>query len=106
VVITREILVKRLSEHSGYYQKDIRTLLQHLDDVVLECFSEVTDDEEISIQLVTGCKIGCSIVPLRERVNPKTQEAIICQPTCKPNAKFSQEFRIKIQEQYENKKDG
>ena len=106
MLITREMLIKRLAEESGYYQKDIRNVLHCLDDVVLDCFSEVTDDKEISIQLVTGCKIGCSIIPLRERVNPKTQEAIICQPTCKPNAKFSQEFRVKIQEQYENKKDG
>lgn len=106
MVITREMLVKRLSEHSGYYQKDIRTLLQHLDDVVLECFNEVTDDEEISIQLVTGCKIGCEIVPQRERVHPKTRESIICSPTCKPNVKFSKDFRAIIQKQYDDKKDG
>jgi nucleoid DNA-binding protein len=106
MLITREMLIKRLAEKSGFYQKDIKHVLHSLDDVVLDCFNEVTDEEDISIQLITGCKIGCSIVPLRERVNPKTQKTIICQPTCKPNAKFSQEFRIKIQEQYEAEKDG
>ena len=106
MLITREMLIKRLAEKSGFYQKDIKHVLHSLDDVVLDCFNEVTDEEDISIQLITGCKIGCSIVPLRVRVNPKTQETIICQPTCKPNAKFSQEFRIKIQEQYEAEKDG
>lgn len=106
MVITREMLVKRLSEQSGYYQKDIRTLLQCLDDVVLECFGEVTDDEDVSIQLVTGCKIGCSIVSQRERVNPKTRENIVCAPTCKPNVKFSKDFRAIIQKQYDEKKDG
>lgn len=106
MLITREKLIKRLAEKSGFYQKDIKHVLHSLDDVVLDCFNEVTDEEDISIQLITGCKIGCSIVPLRERVNPKTQETIVCQPTCKPNAKFSQEFRIKIQEQYETKTDG
>lgn len=100
------MLIKRLAEKSGFYQKDIKHVLHSLDDVVLDCFNEVTDEEDISIQLITGCKIGCSIVPLRERINPKTQKTIICQPTCKPNAKFSQEFRIKIQEQYEAEKDG
>jgi nucleoid DNA-binding protein len=106
MLITREMLIKRLAEKSGFYQKDIKHVLHSLDDVVLDCFNEVTDEEDISIQLITGCKIGCSIVPLRERINPKTQKTIICQPTCKPNAKFSQEFRIKIQEQYEAEKDG
>lgn len=106
MLITREKLIKKLAEKSGFYQKDIKHLLHSLDAVVLDCFNEVTDEEDISIQLITGCKIGCSIVPLRERINPKTQETIICQPTCKPNAKFSQEFRTKIQEQYETERDG
>ena len=104
MLFTREMLIKRLSEQSGYYQKDIRVLLQCFDDVVLECFSEVTDDEAISIQLITGCKIGCTIVPQRERVNPKTQKNIVCAPTCKPNVKFSKDFRDIIQNQYESKK--
>ena len=106
MLITREMLVKKLSIKSGFRQKDIKKVLQSLDSVVLDCFEEVTDEEEILVQLIKGCKIGCSVVPLRERVNPKTQETIVCQPTCKPNAKFSEDFRIKIQEQYEAKTDG
>ncbi len=106
MLVTREMLIKRLAEKSGYYQRDIRQLLHCLDEVVVECFDEVTDDEDISVQLITGCKIGCSIVPLRERVDPRTQKPIMCSPTCKPNAKFSQDFRKLIQEQYESKNDG
>lgn len=106
MLITRERIIKRLSEKSGYWQKDIRALLKCLDDVVYEAFGEVTDEEDISIQLVQGIKVGCSIMPERQRKDPRTQEDIICAPCCKPNSKFSQEFRIKIQEQYESKKDG
>lgn len=104
MVITREMLIKRLSEESGYWQKDIRTVLQCLDDVVLEYFSEATEEDDILIQVVQGVKIGCSIVPERARKDPRTQEDIVCAPTCKPKAKFSEEFRIKIQKQYEEKK--
>ena len=106
MTVTREMLIKRLSEKSGYWQKDIRTLLHCLDEVVLDCFDEVTPDEDVTVQVITGCKIGCSIVPERTRKDPRTQEDIICAPTVKPNAKFSQEFRIKIQEQYNAKNDG
>lgn len=106
MIITREMLIKRLSEKSDYYQKNIRFLLQCLDEVVLECFGEATDDEEVMIQLVQGIKVGCSIQPLRARKDPRTQEDIICAPTCKPKAKFSDEFRRTIQNQYEAKKDG
>ena len=106
MIITRDQLVKRLSEKSGYWQKDIKALFQCLDEVVLECYGEVTDDEEILIQLVQGIKVGCSIVPERARKDPRTQEDIICAPCCKPKTKFSDEFRVKIQNQYETKKDG
>lgn len=106
MVITREQMIKRLSEKSGYYQKDIRELLKHLDDVVFECFGEVTDDEEIMIQLVQGIKVGCSIQPERTRKDPRTQEDIVCKPTCKPKSRFSEEFRKTIQNQYDTQKDG
>lgn len=106
MVITREMLIKRLSEKSEYWMKDIRVLLQCLDEVVLECFGEVTDDEDVMIQLVQGIKVGCSIQPERARKDPRTQEDIICKPTCKPKSRFSDEFRKLIQDQYETKKDG
>jgi nucleoid DNA-binding protein len=106
MVITREMLIKKLSEKSGYYQKDVRNLLQCLDEVVYECFDEVTSDEDIMIQLVKGIKVGCSIKPERTRKDPRTQEDIVCKPTCKPKARFSEDFRLVIQKQYEDKKNG
>lgn len=106
MTITREEMVKRLSERSGYYQKDVRTLLQCMDDVVFEAMGEATLEDEVQMQIVTGIKLGCKIVESRERVNPKTQEPIIVGETTKPFTKFSQDFRLKLQEQYNNKKNG
>lgn len=106
MIITREMLIKRLSDTSGYYQKDIRALFQALDDVVFEYFNDVTDDEDISVQLVKGIKCGCKVVPQRTRKDPRTQQDIICEATIKPFAKFSDDFRKLIQNQYDTKKDG
>lgn len=106
MLITREMLIKMLAEKSGYYQRDIRTLLHCLDDVVLECFDDVGDDGEMSLQLVKGIKVGCKVVEARDRVDPRTREPIIVPETIKPFAKFSQDFRQIIQEQYDAKKDG
>jgi nucleoid DNA-binding protein len=106
MLVTREILIKKLSDESGYFQKDIRTLLQALDRVVFECFDEVDDDEEVSVQIVKGIKCGCKVVPERTRKDPRTQEDIICEATVKPFAKFSDDFREAIQNQYDTKKDG
>lgn len=106
MLITREMLIKRLSEESGYWQKDIRAVLQCLDDVVLEYFGEITDDEDISIQLVQGVKISAHVVPKRDRVDPRNGNPIVCKETVKPACKFSEDFRKVIQNQYESKKDG
>ena len=106
MTITREEMVKKLSEKSGYYQKDIRTLLQCLDDVVFDALCEATLEDEVQIQLVTGIKCGCKIVGERPRVNPRTQEPIVVGDTVKPFAKFSQDYRLKLQESYDNNKNG
>ena len=139
MTITREMLIKKLSDTSGYYQKDIRVLLQSLDEVVFEYFNDVTDDdkeennvelieesseetfdeieeseeieefsddEDISVQLVKGIKCGCKVVPQRTRKDPRNQNDIICEATVKPFAKFSDDFRKLIQDQYNTKKDG
>lgn len=106
MIITREMFVKLLSEKSGYYQKDVRNLLQCMDDVVFEAFNEATLEDDIQIQVVTGIKLGCKIVGERDRVDPRTQQPITCGETTKPFTKFSQDFRFRLQEAYDDKKGG
>jgi nucleoid DNA-binding protein len=103
MTITREEMIKKLSEKSGYYQKDIRMLLQCLDEVVFEELSGVTDNEDISIQLVSGIKVKTAVVPERDRVDPRNQQPITVKATVKPACKFSQDYRLKLQEAYDNK---
>jgi nucleoid DNA-binding protein len=105
MVITRENLIKRLANKSGYYEKDIRQVLHCFDDVVLECLAEVTDDEEVSVQIVKGIKCGCKIVAPRRRVDPRDGSPIDVSETVKPFAKFSEDFRKVIQENYNISKD-
>lgn len=104
MTVTKDQLARAIAEKSGYYLKDIKTVLSVMDEVVLECFSQVTDDEETMIQICEGIKVGCSVQPERQRKNPKTQEDIICAPTVKPKTVFSQTFRALIQQQYDEKK--
>ena len=106
MTITRENMIDLLSEKSGYWKKDIRFLLQCLDEVVFDELSKATLDEEVQVQMVTGIKCGVKIVESRDRVNPKTQEPITVGETAKPFAKFSQDYRLKLQEAYECSKNG
>jgi hypothetical protein len=74
-----------------------------MDDVVFEAMREATLDEEVQLQIVTGVKLGCKIVGARDRVDPRTQEPIVVGETTKPFAKFSQDYRFKLQEAYDKK---
>lgn len=104
MVITKDQMARALAEKSGFYLKDIKTVLSAMDEYVKEVFAEVTDDEEVSLQIVEGVKISVKVVPERARKNPQTQEDIVCKAQTKPQAKFSSVFRDLIQRQYEQKK--
>ena len=104
MTITREMMIKKLSEKSGYYQKDVRNLLQCLDEVVFDELCNATLDKDVQVQLVSGIKVGCKKVAPRQRVNPQTQEPIELGETSKPFAKFSEDFRFKLEKSYEDKK--
>jgi len=106
MTITREEMIRKLSDKSGYYQKDIRTLLQCLDEIVFEELCEVTDENDVSIQLVQGVKLQCISVPERQRKDPRDQSDIVCKSTCKIKAKFSQDLKLKLQENYDEKYNG
>lgn len=106
MTITREEMIRKLSAKSGYYMQDVRHLLRCMDDIVFEELSSVTDDEEVVVQLVSGIKVKTAIVPERDRVDPRTLEPIVVKATVKPACKFSQDYRIKLQEAYENSKNG
>lgn len=105
MIITKDQMARDLADKTGYYLKDIKVLLSAMDDLFEEYMSQVTDEEEVSVQLVRGLKAGCKIVPERERKNPATGELCICSATVKPFSKFSNVFRDVIQKQYDDKKE-
>lgn len=106
MTITREEMIDRLSEKSGYFKQDVRHLLKCMDEVVFDALCDVTDDEDVSVQVIKGAKISVHVVPPRDRVDPRTQEPIVAGATVKPACKFSRDFRLKLQENYDAKKDG
>lgn len=104
MTITKDQMARDLVDKTGYYLKDVKALLSAMDDLFEEYMAQVTDKEEVSVQLVRGLKTGVKIVPERERKNPKTGEPCVCSATVKPFAKFSVVFRDTIQKQYDDKK--
>lgn len=105
MTITKDQMARDLVDKTGYYLKDIRCLLSAMDELIKEYFAQVTDNEDVSIQIAEGIKCGCKVMKDgRIRRNPKTGEEVVCTATVKPFTKFSMTFRDTIQKQYEDKK--
>lgn len=105
MTITRDMIARDCAEKSGYYLKDVKNLLSVLDEVVKDYLCTVDDDDdEILVQIVSGVKLKAKVVPERKRVDPRTQEPIICAPVVKLQCKFSDIFKNAIQQAYENNK--
>ena len=103
MTITRDEMVRKLSAKSGYNMKDIREVLRCMDDVVIEELCEVTPDDEIAVQIVQGVKLICEPVKERARKDPRNQNDIVCRATCKVKTKISDDLKLKMAENYDNK---
>ena len=101
--ITREQMIARVAEKANYWKKDVKNVFNALEDVILECFGEVTEEEPISIRILTGFALTGHVVKERERVDPRNREPIVCGPSVRTSAKYSNLFKKKIQEKYEEK---
>ena len=103
MTVTRDEMVRKLSAKSGSAMKDIREVLRCMDEVVFEELCSATPEDEVQIQLVTGIKCGCKIIPARDMLHPKTKEPIFVEETAKPFVKVSKAYKFKLKEAYDNK---
>lgn len=102
--ITREQLIRKVAEKSGYYQKDVRLVFNTIEDVLLECFDDIEEDNPISVRLLSFLALNGHIWGERERVNPQNREPIVCKPSVRILGKVSNGFKEKAQERYDEKK--
>ena len=99
--ITRGQLIQKVAKASDFRYDDVKIVFDVLDDVILECFGEVTDEEPIDIRLLLGLCLHGYVVPERERIDPRNRQPIVCPPTIKVSARFSELFKERIHQQYE-----
>lgn len=95
-VLKKEQLVDILAERTGFYKKNIRTILNALDDVIVENMSAATKTEPSEIHLSLGFVFGGRYSPKREAKDPRDGSTIITPAKYIPYAKFKPSFRQKI----------
>lgn len=95
-VLKRKQLVDILSERTGFYKHNIDTMLDALDDVIVENMSTATKTEPSEIHLSLGFVFGGRFAPRREAKDPRDGSVIMTPAKYIPYAKFKPSFRKKI----------
>lgn len=103
--ITRETLIKRVAEESGYWQKDVRAVFNVLEDVILDYLSDTSkENKKVLIRLCGGIGIRGTFVDERDRIDPRNRNPIVCPETIKLGVNYSDGFKKRVQEMYKEKK--
>lgn len=89
-------IIDELKERTGFYKKNIKELLDSLDDIIIENMNMATYDEPSEIILFSGWRLGAKRVPERPYCDPRNREEIITPEKVIPYCKLKQSYRQRI----------
>lgn len=95
-IMRREELIDALSEKTGYYKKNCKTIVEALADIVLENLQSATFEQDSELTISPGVLICGKRVPEQEAVNPKTGETVIACERVRPYAIFRPSVKNKL----------
>lgn len=95
-VLTKYELSRLLAEKTNFYIHNMETVLDALDEIIVENMSTAKKDKPSEIRLSLGFVFGGRYSPEHEARDPRTNEKIITPAKFIPYAKFSPSFRKKI----------
>lgn len=95
-VMKKEDLVDELSLRTNFYKCNIKVILDALDEIIVENMSTATKKEPSEIHLSLGFVFGGRYSPKHEVRDPRTGEKVMTPAKYIPYARFSPNFRKKI----------
>ena len=94
--ISQNEVIDKLYDKTDIHKKDLRFMLDSLEDVVMDMMLEATQEKPSEIRLFHGWKLGAKILPERESKNPKTGEKVITPEKFSPYCHFEQSFKKRL----------
>lgn len=95
-VMKRKELVDELAARTGFYKTNINSMLDALDDLIVEHMSTATKTQPSELYLSLGFVIGGRYAPKREVKDPRNGETVMTPAKYIPYARFKPSFRKKI----------
>lgn len=99
-MVTREMkqkdVVDELKERTGFYKYHIQSVLDALEEIVIENMNLATYDNPSEITLFHGWRVGAKKTPERPSYDPRDRTEIITPAKLIPQCRFKQSFKNKI----------
>lgn len=95
-IMQKEQLIDELSSRTKFFKHNIKSMLDALDDIIVENMSMATEDEPSEIRLSLGFVFGGRYRPEQLVKDPRNGEMVVSAARIIPYAKFSPNFRKKI----------
>ena len=94
--INQDDIIDELHNKTEFYKKDLKFVMESLEEVIMEMMTGATDGKPSEIRLFHGWKLGAKVLPERESKNPRTGEKIITSEKLSPYCSFEQSFKKKL----------
>lgn len=95
-IMKKHELANELAARTGFYKKNMKEVVEALDDIIIEHFSEATFDEPSELHIATGVILGGRRTPERESIDPRNREPITTPEKVVPYAIFKPSVRLKL----------
>ena len=94
--MTQDDVIDELKERTGFYKKNIRDVLEALDDIILEHMNTATYDEPSEMRLFKGWRLGAKRIPARQSYDPRNRDEIVTPEKLKPYCQFKNSYKQRI----------
>lgn len=99
-VITREEIVKMVSKETGYFQSDIKEIIDSLAGIYERTFLNIGVDEQVEIKLIDGMKFVGYYVPEHQATGISFNGTGIVQPSIQISGKVAKNYKYKITKKF------
>lgn len=95
-IMKKPELIEELAARTGFFKKNMKDVVDALEEIVEEHFMTATFDEPSELHIAPGVLICGRRTPERESIDPRNRETIITPEKVVPYATFKPSIRKKL----------
>lgn len=92
----KDDLINLLAVKTGFYKKNMATVVDALEEIIIECLQSATLECDSELRLASGVLICGKRKPAGEAKDPRTGETIVTPEKVVPSAIFKPSIRLKL----------